>query len=129
MPAAKSDTGPIPGERFGRYLIVRRIGAGGFGEVWEATHVDLKKQVVIKTLHSRVAQKADLRTRFLREGEAAARIRHPHIVEMFDVGIEQEIPFLVMELLEGEALASLVAREGPLPLAKTIDLLMPVFGA
>src|SRR5579883_3286070 len=123
------DTGLAPGSQLGRYLLVRQLGAGGFGAVWEATHVDLKKRVVIKTLHPKLAQNADLRARFLREGEAASRIHHPHIVEMFDVGVDQGLPFLVMEFLEGETLASLIAREAPLPVMRIVDLMVPVIAA
>ena len=63
-----------PGTGFGRYRIVRLIGAGGMGAVYEATHRDLKKRVAIKTLHPQVAAMPAMRARFLREGEATSRI-------------------------------------------------------
>src|SRR4051812_25602660 len=103
-----------PGCSFGRYVITRQLGVGGMGVVYEATHAGLKKRVAIKTLHRAMAGKPDIITRFLREGEAASRLRHPHVVDITDVGTENGVPYLVMEYLEGEDLLSLLRREAPL---------------
>jgi hypothetical protein len=81
-------------------------------EVYEAVHRGLKKSVAIKVLLPDVAENEELRARFLREGELAAHTRHPHIVDVTDVGEEGGVAYLVMELLEGESLAHVVAR-GP----------------
>ncbi|HEY6409980.1 MAG TPA: hypothetical protein VIY29_21190, partial [Ktedonobacteraceae bacterium] len=62
--------------------------------------------------------------RFLREARAAAHIRHPNVVSVFDFGIEEDLAFLVMELVEGETLAALLGREGPLGIARTLELLL-----
>jgi eukaryotic-like serine/threonine-protein kinase len=67
--------------------------------------------------------------RFLREGQAASRIRHPNVADVYDVGIEGNHPYLVMELLEGEVLAQVIKREGPLSVQRTADLLLPVIAA
>src|SRR5687767_2999613 len=99
-----------PGRVFGRYTILRRIGAGGTGAVYEAQHNDLKKRVAIKALVPSMTEDVETRARFLREGEASARIRHPHVVDVYDVGFQDGIAFLVMEYLEGEDLNSWFKR-------------------
>src|SRR5215510_11800265 len=99
------------------------------GAVYEARHQDLGRRVAIKTLHPRYAASEDARRRFLREGRAAARIRHSNVADVYDVAIEGDIPFLVMELLEGEDLSRLLARQGVLSVTETADLLVPVVAA
>jgi serine/threonine protein kinase len=79
------------GTMLGRYEIRRLIGRGGMGSVYEALHRDLKKRVAIKMLLPTLAANPDAKTRFLREGEAASRIRHPHVVDVTDVGSEGTI--------------------------------------
>jgi serine/threonine-protein kinase len=118
-----------PGTALGRYEIVRLLGRGGMGAVYEAMHRDLKKRVAIKTLHPAVAAMPGARARFLREGEAASRIRHPNVVDVTDVGSEGNVSYLVMEFLEGEDLASLIGRTGALPIARSVDIMLPVFAA
>ena len=114
------------GSRFGRYIIVKRLGRGGMGTVYEATHAELKKRVAIKMLHARVAQSAEVRARFQREGESAARIQHPNVVDIYDVGTEGSIPYLVMEYLEGHDLGQLLKRKGQLTAHEMADILLPV---
>jgi serine/threonine protein kinase len=111
---------------FARYRISRCIGAGGMGTVYEAEHTLLRKRVALKTMHGPRGRDQHVRDRFLREAEIVARIRHPNVVDITDVGVEQGIPFLVMELLEGEDLAALLAREGPLTAQQAVDLLLPI---
>ncbi len=118
-----------PGTRLGRYELVRYLGAGGMGTIYEAVHVDLKKRVGFKALRSSIAENEEARTRFLREGEAASRIRHPNVVDVFDVGVEQGTPYLVMELLEGEDLGELLNREGLLPVPQIVNIMLPVVAA
>jgi serine/threonine protein kinase len=118
-----------PGTTLGRYEIRRLLGQGGMGRVYEAQHRDLKKRVAIKTLLPELASKSDARERFLREGEAASRIRHPHVVDVTDVGSEGAIFYLVMEYLEGEDLARLIARQGCLSPTQSADIMVPVAAA
>jgi hypothetical protein len=118
-----------PGTRLGRYEIRRLLGRGGMGCVYEGVHTELKKRVAIKTLHGSVAALPGARARFMREGEAASRIRHPNVVDITDVGSDAGITFLVMEYLEGEDLSALLARQGALEIAKAIDYMLPVIGA
>ncbi len=118
-----------PGTILGRYEIRRLLGQGGMGRVYEAQHRDLKKRVAIKTLLPALASNGDARERFLREGEAASRIRHPHVVDVTDVGSEGQVIYLVMEYLEGEDLARLIARQGSLSATQSADILLPVAAA
>jgi serine/threonine-protein kinase len=113
----------------GRFEIVRLIGSGGMGAVYEALHTDLKKRVAIKALYSSVGRNPEARSRFLREGEVASRIRHPHVVDVTDVGTDGGVAFLVMEYLEGEDLGALIGREAPLAVDRTVDLLLPAVAA
>lgn len=126
----KLDGGLSSGALFGRYRVLRAIGRGGMGAVYEAEHIDLEKRVALKTLHPRMAQEPEARARFLREGRVASKIRHPNVVEVFDVGQHDDgTLYLVMELLDGEALSSLMFREGTLSPERICDLLLPVIAA
>ncbi len=116
------------GRTFGRYLIVREIGRGGMGAVFEARHQQLHKRVALKTLHSAALDPRSIE-RFLREGRAAASLAHPHVVDVWDVGVEDGTPFIVMELLDGEDLAARIARAAPLSVEATIDVALPVLAA
>ena len=118
-----------PGTLLGRYEIRRLLGQGGMGCVYEAQHRDLKKRVAIKTLLPSLASNADAKERFLREGEAASRIRHPHVVDVTDLGSEGSVIYLVMEYLDGEDLARLLARQGLLTPAQAADIMLPVAAA
>jgi serine/threonine-protein kinase len=99
------------------------------GIVYEATHAALNKRVAIKTLRAGHAAEQNSVARFMREGKAAARLRHPHVVDVSDVGIEDGIPFLVMEFLDGEDLATYLERQGAISLEKTTAILLPVISA
>lgn len=110
---------------FGRYQVGRRIGAGGMGVVHEAVHTLLRKRVALKTMLPGEMSDAVL-ARFLREAESAARVHHPNVVDIVDVGVEGGVPFMVMELLEGEDLGQLLQRERRLPVQATIDLVLPI---
>jgi serine/threonine-protein kinase len=104
-----------PGQAFGRYQIVRTIGVGSFGIVYEAVQYPLGRRVALKLLHDRTLTHPDALARFEREAMAAARLRHPHSVEVVDYGAHEGVAFLAMELLEGESLQALMRRAGPLP--------------
>jgi serine/threonine protein kinase len=99
-----------------RYRIVKLLGEGGMGAVYEAQHVHLDKRVVVKTLHDDLACDPMAGKRFRREAWATARIEHPNIVRVTDVDVHEErLAYFVMEYLPGEDLAQTLVREGPLP--------------
>ena len=99
------------------------------GAVFEGVHERLQKRVAIKTLHEQFARDAGAVARFTREGRAASRIQHSHVIDVTDVGMENGQPYLVMELLDGESLASLVKRVGPLGPDAIADIALPVCDA
>jgi serine/threonine-protein kinase len=97
-----------------KYRLEEELGRGGMGAVYRAFHVGVHKQFAVKVLTAEVAGKKSIAARLVLEAQAAGRIGHPGILEVYDVGEDDDgRPFLVMELLRGETLASLVAR-GPL---------------
>jgi serine/threonine-protein kinase len=118
-----------PGSIFAeRYRIVRPIASGGMGAVYEAKHVVTGRRCAVKVMLGHALDKADLRARFLHEARLAARIRSAYIVDILDAGIENELdlPYLVMELLEGEDLAQRLVRRGPLAPTDAVSCLWHV---
>jgi eukaryotic-like serine/threonine-protein kinase len=127
-----SDDGEVrlrPGTRLGKYEIIRMLGAGGMGAVYEAAHVEIGKHVAIKVLGPAVAAIPGARARFLREAQLTTRVRHPNIVDITDMGNENGQTYLVMELLRGEDLAHRLARTGPLSTRELADIMLPVCAA
>jgi serine/threonine protein kinase len=109
----------------GSYRIVRHIGSGGSSHVFAAEHTRLGKPVAVKILRAEVAVSQRAALRFRREATAIARLQHEHIVSVIDCGeLDERIPFLVMELLEGEDLRSLLRREGPLPARRAVQIVI-----
>ena len=107
----------------GKFRVIRRLGEGGMGSVYEIEHELTKHRRALKMLHAAMAAMPSIVERFLREASAAGRVGNPHIAETFDAGVlETGEPYLVMELLRGEPLSSRVAR-GPLLLHEVVDLI------
>jgi serine/threonine protein kinase len=116
----------------GRFRIVRRIGEGGMGVVLEAENTLTGKRVAIKWMHPQLASQADAAERMVREARASARVRHPNVVDVYDVIQEAGAIFLVMELLEGEPLGALLERNDVEPhviIAHLIDAMRGVAAA
>jgi serine/threonine protein kinase len=117
------------GTRLGKYEIERRIGVGSMGAVYEAVRTPSSKRVAIKVLSPALAALPSARARFLKEAKLASRVRHPHIVEVIEVGEDAGRCYLVMELLEGEDLATRLQRAGALAAAETAEIMVPVCDA
>ncbi len=109
---ATPDVGSVLG---GRFRIIRRIGEGGMGVVLEAENTTTGKRVAIKWMHPQLAAQADAAHRMVREARASARVRHPNVVDVYDVIEETGAIFLVMELLDGEPLTALIERGDTAP--------------
>jgi len=108
-PAAAAPTEPDVGSHLGKYLLLKELGRGGMGRVFEAQDPDIDRRVAVKVL----PRNADA-DRKLREARAAGRLNHPNTVAIHDAGVSDGRPFLVMELLEGGSAAEL-AKAGPMP--------------
>jgi serine/threonine-protein kinase len=117
-----------PGTRLGKYEIVRRLGAGGMGAVYEGIHTEIGKRVAIKVLSPSIAAIPGVRVRFLREAQLTTKVRHPHIVDVTDIGNDAGQAYIVMELLQGEDLSQRLER-GPLSPQELADYLLPVCAA
>jgi serine/threonine protein kinase len=117
------------GTRLGKYRIVRLLGAGGMGAVYEALHSEIGKRVAIKTLSPAVAAIPGARQRFLREAQLTSRLSHPHVVDLMDMGAEGRVAYLVMELLAGEDLSHRLERTGRMAPREIVDLMLPVCSA
>ncbi len=117
-PGEPAGIGHRPGDVVGRFELVREVGRGGFGVVFEARDRELGRSVAFKAI--RPGRTDALREeRLVKEAEAAARLSHPNIVTLFDLGRSERGPYLVFELLRGEALSARLAR-GPLPVEEAV---------
>ena len=116
-----------PNQSFGRYVVTRRLGRGGMAEVYEANDPLLNRPVAIKVIYAHLASQDGFDQRFRREAQLVASLRHPHIVQLYDFGIENEQPFMVMEYLNGGTLHDLLlqwrSRGAIMPLDETARLL------
>jgi eukaryotic-like serine/threonine-protein kinase len=114
---------PVAGDLVGgKYRIVRVIGDGGMGTVYEARHEMLGTAVALKFLHGELAKRAGLAQRFLQEARVSANIQSPHVTKVTDVDTAPDgTPYLVMELLNGESLQQLLDRRSKLPPDQAID--------
>ncbi len=113
----------------GKYLLEECLGIGGMGEVYRATNVSLGRKVAIKLLSKEHTKNEDDVLRFLREARAAAAVRHPNVVDVFDVARDDDgTPFIVQELLSGEDLEQHLAgtRDGKVSVADALDIMIPV---
>jgi serine/threonine protein kinase len=95
-----------------RFRLVRMIGRGGMGSVWQAMHLGLDTPCAVKFIEGELANVAEAHARFEREAKAAAQLRSPNVVQIFDHGVWQGRPYIAMELLEGEDLGKRLARRG-----------------
>ncbi|XXX82432.1 protein kinase [Sorangium sp. So ce134] len=110
----------------GRYALRREIGHGGMGVVWEAFDQMLRRTVAIKLMAAGDVASEEAQRRFAKEAMTIARVRHEHIVQVHDYGIDQGSPYIVMELLEGEDLESRLARVHQLPATAVLSLLRQI---
>ncbi|HEX2880441.1 MAG TPA: serine/threonine-protein kinase [Polyangiaceae bacterium] len=106
----------------GKFRLTKEIGRGGMAAVFEAENVDIGKRVAVKVLSKELSHSKVVNERFIREARAAARIRSPYICDVFDVGTWDGLPYLVLELLEGESLYERLARERKLPIDETLRI-------
>jgi len=114
----------------GKYRIVRRIGQGGMGSVYEAENTSLGRSLALKFLEPHLAKSPHLVERFMREARAAATVTHPNVVYVFDVGWVEDgrLPYMAMELLGGQTLAAAV-QDGGLAIERAIAISLQILDA
>lgn len=119
-----------PGSKIGAYVIERVVGRGGGGVVYAARDPEQAHRVAIKVLRTEMACYPSMITRFLREAEAVHKIRHPNIIEIYEISeTEPRRPYYVMELLEGTDLRKLLQVHGRFSPAEVLELMEPICGA
>jgi serine/threonine protein kinase len=121
---------PPPAEearrKIGKYEIVEKIATGGFGTVYKAWDPMIRRSVALKTCE---VPDANVRARAFREAQLAGNLDHPNITTIYEFGVEGIVPFIVQELLSGEDLDRIIAREVPLPVAEKVRILIAVASA
>ena len=128
LPSAGSRTAIVDeGFQFGRYRVQRCLGLGGMGTVYRALDTVLNRTVALKTI-STTAELAQITAglRFFREAEVIAKLDHPHIVRLYDVGVQEQTPYLILEHLEGMSLAGLLSQHRRMNPNALLSLLLPV---
>ncbi len=113
-----------------KYRIKRLLGEGGMGAVFEAEHTRIERKVAVKILHSQYSSSEELVGRFFREAQAASAIGHPNIIDIFDVGVQEDgTVFIVMELLKGESLGDWMKREDAKNPGRAVAVVLQVLSA
>ena len=122
---------PLLGRTFdGKYRLDARLGGGGMGSVYRATHLLIDRPVAIKVLSQRFVGDDTAQQRFRREGRAAGRMQHPHAVSVTDFGATSDgYLYIVMELLEGHTLRDVLMREAPLDIARAVSIMLQTCAA
>jgi eukaryotic-like serine/threonine-protein kinase len=113
----------------GKYRLERTIARGGMGTVWKAKHLQLDTPVAVKVLAHNRLDSVSIRARFEGEARAAAMLKGKHIVTIHDFGVEDDVPFIVMELLEGEDLEDRLRRLGGIPIHESVRIVAEVCSA
>ena len=110
----------------GRYELLGLLGAGGMGMVYRARDIELDELVALKVLQAELVDSPDMLARFRQEAKLARRVTHRNVARTFDIGEHGGVKFLTMELVDGESLASLVARRGSLPIVEVLRIVQEV---
>jgi serine/threonine protein kinase len=114
---------PLIGAVLGGCRIVKKLGQGGMGAVYQAQHLGLNKTVAVKVLPPSFAQQADRVKRFIREARAVAQLEHPHIIQVFNVARQEELHFIVMQYVDGSSLADKINRAGKLSVSEATRII------
>src|SRR5450432_3973235 len=122
MPSQNQSQVPVGTVLEGKFRITKEIGRGGMAAVYEAENIDIGKRVAVKILAAELITSRVVRERFIREARAAAAIRSPYICDVYDSGMFEERPFLVMELLEGESLYDMMTRVRQIDVETTVRI-------
>ncbi|MFO7262800.1 MAG: hypothetical protein A6D91_00060 [Bacillaceae bacterium G1] len=113
----------------GRYQVIKRIGSGGMATVYQGLDLQELRFVSIKMLKEQFVHDEAFTRRFQREAEAVSRLSHPNIVQFYDIGQENGVPYIVMEYVEGESLKEKISRQAPLPVEEAVRIAMQICDA
>src|SRR5919201_6160269 len=116
----------VMAEKIGKYQVLERIGRGGMGMIFKAHDPVLDRAVALKVISPEVEVTDELSARFFREAQACARLSHPNIITIYDMGEHDGRLFIVMELLDGEELRGLIAHRKPLALEDKLSVMLQV---
>jgi serine/threonine protein kinase len=119
----------LQGRRLGRYQIVGLLGRGGMAAVYRAHDAALRRDVALKVLYPQYGGDRTLTERFEREAVLAARLDHPYIVPIYDVGEAEGLVYIAMKLLGGFSLADVLRRRGMLPLGEVVTIVEQIASA
>src|SRR5437899_2085229 len=132
-PSSPPEAAPAPadltGRSLGEFLILRRLGAGGMGQVYLARQLSLKRQVALKLLRNDLAANAIALKRFQAEAEAIATLNHPNIVQVYGAGESDGLRYMALEYVEGRNLREHLARKGPPDLLIAVSIMRQVAAA
>ena len=124
--SASRSAASLVGCRLGDYQLLRKLGRGGMADVYAARHLSLGRDVAIKVLRSDFARDPDYIARFKREARAAAKLNHPNIVQVYDVGSVDETQFIAQELIKGQNLKEVLSTRGSLSQEEASQVLLAV---
>ena len=120
----------LEGETLGKYQILEPLGSGGMSRVYRAYHAQLDRYVAVKVLRSDLVEDETFTARFRREAQSVAALRHPNIVQVYDFDIQEDLTYMVMELLDGDSLKTRLndyrVRSEPMPLGEMIHILLDI---
>jgi serine/threonine-protein kinase len=110
------------GRTIGGCLVGERIGRGAMAVVYKAEQISLDRTVALKLLDDRSAGDEGALPRFFREARSAARLVHPNVVQVYDVGVDQGVPYIIMEYVDGETLYDRLQRDGRMPATEVLEI-------
>ena len=110
------------GQTFGKYELNERLGRGGMADVYRAYQPGLDRFVAVKTMHGHLADSPEFVSRFKREAQSVAQLRHAHIVQVIDFDVEDDVYYMVMEYIQGDTLKAYVSQKGVLPIPESLHL-------
>ena len=113
----------------GRYQVLSKVGQGGMGVVYKARHVILDRLIALKVLNPAFCTDEVALKRFLREARMVSKLSHPNAISLYEFGVEEDLPYLVMEYAEGKTLFEVIDKVGPLPLNRANEILQQVCSA
>ena len=119
-------------EKIGKYEIIASLGEGAMGVVYEGFDPDIQRRVAIKTLHPLLTRKKngqEFLERFKREAQSAARCIHPNVVTVLEYGQDGDMPYIVMEFVEGASLQDILKKRKPISLQKTLSIVSQYTGS